>query len=204
MIRGSASFWLPHYNSIMHHDKVYTNQIETASVWKQFDVCSSAINAILEIHLISKKTKLINKDPGSFLMLLHVCKTSHFMYLIYQYSLVEKAPVARIKTTEWVSAWTHCRTRGSSWNTKGLSSIAAMAWCLARDLSTRPWSPGTLLSFSCSTAHFPTAREGTDKHLSHKTVQKTCALERKKQTTWDIFVVLAPIPVKMQKLFLPA
>lgn len=56
-----------------------------------------------------------------------------------------------------VHVWTHCMTRGSSWKTKGLFIIAAIAWCLARDLSTRPWSPGTLFSFSCSTAHFPTA-----------------------------------------------
>lgn len=55
--------------------------------------------------------------------------------------------------------WTHWMTRGSSLNTKGLSSIAEMAWCLARDFSTRPWSPGTLFSFSCSTAHFPAATD---------------------------------------------
>lgn len=35
-----------------------------------------------------------------------------------------------------------------------------MAWCLARDLRTRPMSPGTLFSFSCSTDHLPGEERG--------------------------------------------
>ena len=45
--------------------------------------------------------------------------------------------------------------RGLVSKMKGRRSWAEMAWCLARDLRTRPLSPGSLLSFMSSTDHLP-------------------------------------------------
>lgn len=113
---------------------IFTHQAEAARVRKQFDVGAAAVDTILKIHLISAAR---SQKSTLFCMLVN----SHVNNLLQQ----------REKQGR-----THCTTRGSSLKTKGLASIAAIAWCFARDLRTRPWSPGTLFSFSCSTAHFPT------------------------------------------------
>lgn len=123
---------------------MFSHQVEAAAVGKQFDVGAATVDTVLEIHLISA--------------------TGSQKRAIISLLLNSKGDVLLQRAEK--GDRTHCTTRGSSLKTKGLASIAAMAWCLARDLRTRPWSPGTLFSFSCSTAHFPRPGDERQPHAS--------------------------------------
>ena len=97
--------------------------------------------------------------------------------------------------------FTYWTMRGLVSNWKGLFSLAEMAWCLARDISTSPLSPGSFVSFISSTSHFPTrhTKAHTQRHLQ-RSFQGSTQLRGAQVSRAAVF---QPAPHSGARVFIP-